>query len=296
MSAPEETVEGTAAELDPDDFKPAPAELAVADVAHPEADVFRVLDRHDEAQILEEMQSRVLDVTLYDFPGEGGSRQVDLSYKGVREVIHLMTRTGKVRIRVIPGSLSVVEVFENGEPHYVADVWAEDTVTGEAYSGSSSQPKLMKLTDKTAKKWRAKGRDVPDDRKVWDSFARTKAINKAERNALGKFVPEPLRQVLIAQYLKDPKRIDVIRAGAGAEQMAELPPPLADERADAQRAEARELYDRIKGFAPGGVAVGLTPAAFNQWMTRTEHSHERLDDFLTFLRGKLEEAEKGAES
>jgi hypothetical protein len=287
-----EAVEGKSAEdRDPEDFTPAGADLVPA--SPDPVEVFRVLDAHDERQILTALQGKVLDKTLYDF-NDGAGRKVDLSFAGVREVIHHMTYTGKVRIGVMPESLTVEEVVEDGEPYYVATIWAKDEVTGESYPGTSNQPKRMQLKKATAQKWRDKGRQVPDDDKVWDSFARTKAVNKATRNALGMFVPEMIRQTLIAQYLDDPKRIEVIGLSTEAD-LQELPPPVDDEEMRGKMTEARGLYEQILEAAPGGVKVKLTPAAFHRYATRAETSHQRADGFLELLKQKLAEA-KGAES
>src|SRR3954468_3942132 len=80
----------------PEDFEPAGTELVPA-AANDPVDIFRVLDAHDERMILQELRGKVLDRTLYDFD-DGAGRKVDLSYAGVREVVHQMTYTGKVRI------------------------------------------------------------------------------------------------------------------------------------------------------------------------------------------------------
>ena len=283
LQAPEppKTVDGTAEALpdDPEDFKPSGADL---EVAVPE-EVFAVLDRHDESQILDELQSRLLDVTLYDFPQDGG-RVTDLSYAGVREVTGLMNRTGKVKLRLIPGSLRTEDRVENGEPHIRAEVWAEDLVTGAAFPGIAYEPKLMKLKDATAKKWRAKGKQVPDDNKVWDSFAETKAAAKAERNALKKFIPEQIRQTLIAQYQGDPVRIKQIQAGAGAEKLAEMPAPVQSDEANKLRALIRATYDELKQHN----RLAMPPGQFNALMVRHDYSEERLQEFLAHLEGLVE--------
>lgn len=277
-----ETPEALAA---PEDFQPPAGELVVSD---PD-EVFSVLDKHDESQILDELQGRIMDASFYDFPKDG-HRIVDLSYRGVREVVGLMNRTGKCRIRVIPGSMESSTIEENGEPHYRVLIWAEDAVTLAAYSGLSHEPKRMKLKPATAKKWRDKGKAVPDDNTVWDSFAETKALAKAERNALAKFIPETIRQTLIAQYRGDASMVKRIEMGAdGGGEMAELPPPLLDDRADDLRATCRDLYERIKEADPE-MRVKFPPGQFHLLMARSEWSHERLEEFVGHLRGLLEKA------
>lgn len=258
----------------PDDFKPQAPDLVVTDPDDAN-EVFRVLDRHDESQILDALQERVLDESLYDF-GEGRNRKVDLSFSGVRECIHLMNRTGKVKLRIIPKSLEVEEFSEEDEAYYRATVWAEDRVTGEAYSGTSVEPKVLKLRN---------------GKERWDEFAHTKAVNKAERNALKKFIPEPIRQTLIAQYMKEPERVKKIAAGAGAEAIAELPPPATSEKAEQLRGECRRIYDEIKQIDR---TKWLLPGAFNALLVRHEWSEDRLGELVEHLAGILEKAQAEA--
>lgn len=279
-----EVVDAEVADVAPEEaeaYKPAPGELVVADLRD-EQQVFVVLDRHDEQQIIEEFQRRALRVMLYDFT-KGGRRLIDLSYAGVKEAVRLMNATGKCRIAIDRDSLVVEEVTEdagNGpEQFYVATVFAVDEVTGHGEFGTSSEPKLMRLRAGKTK---------------WDIFARTKAINKAQRNALGHHIPEAMRQTLIAQFKGDDAAVRRIQVGAGAEKMAELPAPLTDERARAQQARARELWTQVLDAAPGGLKVGVTPALFQTYLSRAEHSHERMDDLLAFLEAKLEEARADA--
>jgi hypothetical protein len=280
-------------DADPQDYEPAGRELAPT-VASDPVDMFRVLDSHDEKQILAELQGKVLDKTLYDF-GTGKDRKVDLSYSGVRECVHEMNRTGKCKIGLVLGSLEVTEVVEDGQPHYIADVWARDEATGTVFVGTANQPKRMQLRKSTAAEWRKKGKVVDEDDKVWDPFARTKAVNKAARNSLGMFVPEVIRQTLIAQYLSDPKRVQVIGLGSESD-LEELPPPIDTPEMKEKVTKARDLFSQITDIAPGGVAVKLTPASFHRYLIRGETDHDRMDGFLALLAEKLEAAKSEAES
>lgn len=283
-AASSHAVEEVTAELtaeQAEEYKPGAHELVVTDLGD-EQQVFVVLDRHDEQQIIEEFQRRALRVMLYDIPAKGGSgkRAIDLSYAGVNEAVRLMNATGKCRIHIDRDVLHLAEVTEDlgkgPERFVVATVYAVDDVTGYGQFGTSTEPTHMRLRDGTTK---------------WDVFARTKAINKAQRNALRTTVPERMRQTLIAQYRGDDVALRQIKAGAGAEALAGLPAPLTDERAEVQKARARELYDAIKEYAPGGVAVKLLPAYFHAQMSRAEHSHDRMDDFIAYLEQRLAEAQ-----
>jgi hypothetical protein len=282
-------VDGEVVDVSPEEaeaFKPAAGELVVRDVGD-EHSVFVVFDRHDEQQIIEEFQRRALKVMLYDF-SQGGSRLVDLSYQGVNEAVRLMNQTGKCKIAIDRDAFGgrgfdeqvVTEDAGNGpEQFYVITVYAADAVTGYGQLGTSSEPKLMRLRDGSTK---------------WDIFARTKALNKAQRNALKVMIPEALRQTLIATYRGDDVALRQIQAGAGAALIAELPPPLTDERAQALKTRARKLYEEIREHAPGGIKVNLLSAQFHAYLTRAEHDHERLEEFIGYLEQRLAEAKGGA--
>lgn len=261
-----EVVEGSV--VDPegaDAYKPSGAEL----VARDRDDAFRVMDRADELQILDELQGRALETMVYSFT-QAGQKLTDLSYAGVREVVRTLNRDRFTAIRIGDRPPVVDEVTEDNESYYRVMVYAEDEATGSGQWGTATEPKHMRKKDGA---------------RPWDKFALTKALNKAQRNAMKALIPLEFQQTVIAQYLGDATKVKQIRAGAGAEKLAELPAPLTDEKAEAQKAEARDLYDQIKQAD----RLKLLPAAFNEYLTRAEHSHERLDDFLGFLRQKLEE-------
>lgn len=63
---------------------------------------------------------------------------------------------------------------------------------------------------------------------------------------------------------------------------ASLPPgpqPLTDERAEAQRARAREVYDELRSINP----ERLVPGRFNAMVKGAEHSHEQLENVVGTL-------------
>lgn len=263
-------------------FEPSGADLVVSDPTDVN-DVMTVLDKHDEAEIVREIQGRLSKRYLYDFPKDG-SRLVDLSWPGVRECIREMNKRG-TRIKIVPGSAQFEDVTEDmgdgDEPCVQITVMAEDEATGETMLGTALEPKWMKVKPATAKRRREAGRSVTDDDKIPDQYARAKCLGKAQRNAYKLFIPETLRATIIAQYKGDAESLQKIRAGAGAEQLAELPPPLPadDERANELREKARALYAEIHEVNP----TFLLPAQFHVFFTRAEHSHERLEDFVGFL-------------
>lgn len=279
MSEEEATaVESTADEIE--DFRPSGAELVIAD----EESVFEVLDRHDEDQVLRMLQGHAVAEWFYKFPQEG-KQVVGMSIKGVFDTIGAINRTGKVRMRIIPGSIEGATVDEDGAVFYEATVWAEDMITGFSVSGHAYEPKRLKLKPATAQRRRAEGKPVDDDDTIWDSFAKTKAINKAERNALAKFIPQRIQQTLIAQFLNDPSRIKEIKAGAGAAAEADIPPPLTSPEAEEKKAQARAVYDEIRDVD----RLALLPGIFHQRFIRAASSLETLDSFIEALEQKRDE-------
>ena len=114
-----------------------------------------------------------------------------------------------------------------------------------------------------------------DGTRPFDRFSRTKAIQKATRNALAAFIPEEIEQTVLAMALKQPER--VLRIQTEAEQkLAELPAPLDDEEAKGLIAEVEAVYSEISG--PG--RVEFPPGKFGAYKLQAQHSHDRLRDLL----------------
>lgn len=283
----EKPIESTAEEVVPDEQPSGAALVALDDTA---SEVLVVVDRHDEAQILSELQRRALKVMLYSFPLDGAN-VTDLSYLGVNEAIRQMNNAGKWRIRIDPDHLVIDEVIDdlgNGdEPCWRATVYGVNELTGYGQFGTATQPKRLKLKDTTAAYRRSNKQHVADDNTIGDKFARQKALSKAQRNALRIHIPEEIRQTIIAQYAGDPTRIERIPVGQGASSLADLPAPLTDARANEQRDTARALYSELMALT--GPAAN-PPGAFHAYLTRSEHDHERLDEFIEYLRGLIEKA------
>ena len=63
-----------------------------------------------------------------------------------------------------------------------------------------------------------------------------------------------------------------IQSGAGASAIAELPPPLDDERAKELNVRIRAAYDRIRVVS----VTALLPGAFGAKVARAQHSHDLL--------------------
>ena len=129
------------------------------------AEFFQLSERQDETQILAEMRGELLDAFIYRINLRG--REItNLSYAGIREAIR---RRGGVEITEYK--------VEDVEDEFRAIVKARDHVTQVDVVGASTCKKTL-------------------------PFAYTIALNKAERNAFRKLIPEKLLALLIAEYQK----------------------------------------------------------------------------------------------
>lgn len=269
-------------------YMPSTSEMVIHD-RRDENEIVAVLDRHDVEQIVMEIQRRALTVWVYDIPGEGQSRLRELSYKGARDVVALMNHTGKVKIGTIPETLKLERFKEDRgfglETFVRATIFAKDEVTGEALPGVSTEPLYMKLRASTAKKKREAGGVIPEDDRVFDIFAETKATNKAVRNALRAFIPEEAVQAVLAQYDGDSSR--VLRIQTKQEQdLAELPPALTDEKAVALIDQVRAAYDEIRELGGGRGKIDFPPGQFGMWLLQAQHSHATLEELVAYVEGR----------
>ena len=271
-------VAGEVVDADVEIYRPDASELVVSPGGD---DLWTVLDKHDEDAILEEFQRRALKVMLYEFPQSGapGGKVIDLSYQGVNEAVRLLNNTGKCRIRIRPDVKEIRREVIEGVEYVVASVYAEDERTGYGQFGTSREPIWMKVNANVAKRAREKGEPVRTEdvegtkvSRVFDVFAETKALNKAQRNALKVMIPERMRQALIAMARHDDTALKTIQSGAGASAIAELPPPLDDEKAKELNVRIRAAYDRIRVVS----VTALLPGAFGAKVARAQHSHDLL--------------------
>lgn len=289
-------VAGEIVDVDPEDYRPDGAELVVAPSGE---DLWLVLDAHDEDQILQEFQRRALKVMLYDFPKDG-NRVVDLSYQGVNEAVRLINNTGKAQIRINPSVLQISREVIDGREFVAVRVYAEDNRTGYGQFGTAREPIHMTIKAGTAEKFRKQGvpvvEEVRDGTKVFstfDKFAETKALNKAQRNALKVMIPERMRQALIAMHKGDETSLKQIAHGAGAVAEAEMPAPLESAEAKALNVEIRKVYAEVRTHSVNA----LLPGQFGNRLRRSQHDVTLLEAFrdeLVGLRDHLQQ--QGGES
>lgn len=259
-------IDGTAEEVpvvdpdseDPDDFKPSEIDLKVDTLDDVGAEVARAMDRHDEVLILDEIAERAISTMVYSFE-QSGKVLTDLSVAGVNEVVRLMNERGGCQIGISEQQPFVEEFREGDKDYYRVMIFAKDARFPETGRwGTATEPKIM-ATKKGP---------------IWDKFALTKALNKAQRNALKMQIPEEWRQVIIAQSKGTPALKMLQPLGSGA--VAELPPALDDEQAQLLKKEIHEAYGRLKEFN----RLAMPPGMFNAYLTKAEtESHERLEVF-----------------
>lgn len=267
-----------------EEFIPGPAELAVIDPQE-RTDVLLAMDEHDVRMLLERVQSSALRKWVYVLPdGTKG-----LTVHAVQDITQTMNWTGKCRIGVLPETLKVERATEdagNGpEPFWTATIFARDEVTGQTQSGVSTEPVRMRLRQSTADRKRKAGAKIPEDNTVFDPFALTKAVNKAERNAQAKFIPEQIEQTIIAMFEKDPARVERIQTDQ-EQRIAELPPPLDDEVARGLLADARAAYNEIVWPE---ARVEFPPGQFGAWVMQAQHSHEMLRNLVAYVEQRRDE-------
>ena len=137
---------------------------------------YTVLDQLDEEMMETELGDYAAREYIYSFVIDG--REVTgLSWTGAKALARWMASKGH--------PMDAVEKdITQDEENWYADIKMVDKETGLALWGSSRQPKLKKLRDGSEK---------------LDRFARTIAMNKAQRNAIRAHVPDKM----IAQFIKN---------------------------------------------------------------------------------------------
>ena len=136
------------------------------------------IDALDELQIAEEMAGRVVTQYFYEFSSRGRTI-TGISLSGIKAIARQMAMRGEA-VTVIDAQ--PLEGEDTEGPWVGFHVKVRNLRTGEERFGYAQQSMEMQLRD---------GRRMPDP------FARTKALNKAQRNGLRWFIPEV---VIISMY------------------------------------------------------------------------------------------------
>jgi len=129
-----------------------------------------VIDNVDDQTIVEMMTGQAIQDYVYSFK-QGGKMVEGLTLAGINEAAN---RRGGIQVNTIE--------YEEREGAWVATAEAIDTITGNSRYGAYEQPKMIN------------GRKDP--------FAFTKAIHKAQRNAIKQLLPVPVIREVLNFYLK----------------------------------------------------------------------------------------------
>ena len=135
----------------------------------PVAAEYEVVDQVDDQAIIELMTGQTIQDYVYSFK-QGGRTVEGLTLAGINEAAN---RRGGIQIEEID--------YEDREHSWIATAKAVDTITGSSRYGAYEQPKM------------AGGRPDP--------FAFTKAIHKAQRNAIKQLIPVPVIREVLNFYL-----------------------------------------------------------------------------------------------
>ncbi len=158
-------------------------------VVDQEQDVYVLMEKRDEEQIVATLEGRIVDEFVYEFcrrhkwingvkPRECTCRDlvVGISWFGIQEASRVYEGI-QVPIEKAKGRTADDEV------EFMVE--AVDTKTNSSRIGVSSQPKMMKLRDGNVMR---------------DSFATQKALSKAQRNAIKQLLPQTMLKEWIQRH------------------------------------------------------------------------------------------------
>ena len=145
---------------------------------------YEVVDQVDDQAIIELMTGQTIQDYVYSFK-QGGRTIEGLTLAGINEAAN---RRGGIQVEEIK--------YEEQENSWIATAKAIDTITGSSRYGAYEQPKMNGSRP--------------------DPFAFTKAIHKAQRNAIKQLIPMPVIREVLNFYLRG-------KAGSGNSR-AQLPP------------------------------------------------------------------------
>lgn len=210
----------------------------------PEA--YELLDQRDEDQILAEIKGNIISEMFYSFPLDGKT-VTGVSWVGTKEIAR---QYGCI-------DLDFVRV-DDTEDSYIAVVKATDTRTGTSLLGTAMQPKNMT----------AKGVEKPD------RFAYTKAVSKAQRNAIRAIIPE---RFLLEMYEAFKKSDTTPRVRVRADAVVVEPNGKPNTQPPGQF-DLKSISWKVKG---GDIVTGEIPI----W--GTTFAQDTKGDYHTDIRGDL---------
>lgn len=212
---------------------------------------YEVVDQVDDQAIVELMTGQAIQDYVYSF-NSGGRVVEGLTLAGINEAAN---RRGGIQVEEMN--------YEELEHSWIATVKAVDTITGSSRWGAYEQPKMN-------------GGRV-------DPFAFTKAVHKAQRNAVKQLLPVPVIREVLNFYLQ--RKVQ----GRNAQQQLKSQ-PSADNITNAQKAAfaiAEKLSDQLDKNA-------ITKADFWNYVKRrysVESRNDMSEQQWTQLSAELKAAE-----
>ena len=212
------------------------------------------INQRDDQEIVQMMTGQAIDAYVYSFR-QGGKTVEGLTLAGVNEAAN---RRGGIQVEEAE--------YEDRENSWIAVVKATDTLTGNSRYGACEQPKKQG------------GRDDP--------YAFTKAVHKAQRNAVKQLLPTPVIQEVIDFYRQ---------AKGRRSRPVQAPPkkPLNDKITNHQKAAfaaAQKLRSRLEN-------EGVSQDDFWNYVRRRFHVESRNDmreDHWAQLAAELSAASRDA--
>jgi hypothetical protein len=210
-------------------------------------DVFRAIDRCDEELVEKEIAGDLVETMAYEFT-VSGKKVRGLSYSGVNAVVRTMNSRGIARITCPPFPRPLYNEIadEEGDPAWECEVYAVDEVAGGGAWGRASQKKGMKLRN---------GEVRPD------TFSKTKALSKAQRNAKLALISEGLKAELLTLFTQGQVRT----INAGPQNPESTPEHATGAEAEAVDRENRALLDELQDVH--GLKKAKADALFDGYRT-----------------------------
>ncbi len=213
---------------------------------------YAVVDQVDDQAIVELMTGQTIQDYVYSFK-QGGRTVEGLTLAGINEAAN---RRGGIQVEEVK--------YEELENSWIATAKAVDTITGSSRYGAYEQPKM------------AGGRSDP--------FAFTKAIHKAQRNAIKQLIPVPVIREVLNFYLHR-------KAGSGNSAPRQQIPQAGGNIAQAQKA----AFAIANNLAEPLEKKGITKAALWDYIKR-KYSVESRNDMSEMQWTQLSAELKAAET
>ncbi|MCY3743370.1 MAG: hypothetical protein OXH00_20340 [Candidatus Poribacteria bacterium] len=213
---------------------------------------YEVVDQVDDQAIIELMTGQTIQDYVYSFK-QGGRTVEGLTLAGINEAAN---RRGGIQVEEVK--------YEEQENSWIATAKAVDTITGSSRYGAYEQPKM------------SGGRPDP--------FAFTKAIHKAQRNAIKQLIPVPVIREVLNFYLHR-------KAGTGNSAPQHQIPQAAGNIAQAQKA----AFAIASNLAEPLEKKGITKAALWDYIKR-KYSVESRNDMTELQWTQLSAELKAAET